>query len=145
MFGTLIKMNENWFVLENKTVKNCFGCRPRSVKFYHKLHPDQSNKLFEMNVLDFDSKNVEFEIDDEYVKITTMKELLVGSMAERNQKLGLYDQDGDDKLKWDEIEEEYYKDNYPPFGGPFTDALKPFEWLKLYYNTPNRKNENRTL
>ena len=41
-----------------------------------------------------------------------------------------------DDDKWKEIEEEYDRDNYPPFGGPFTDALKPFEWLKIYYNPP---------
>ena len=40
---------------------------------------------------------------------------------------------------WEEIEEEYHKDEYPVFGGPFTDALKPFEWLKIYYESPIRK------
>ena len=40
---------------------------------------------------------------------------------------------------WDDIEEEYMKDEYPVFGGPFTDALKPFEWLKKYYYSPKRK------
>jgi hypothetical protein len=39
---------------------------------------------------------------------------------------------------WEEIEEEYLKDNYPVFGGPFTDALTPFEWLKLYFKSPKR-------
>lgn len=45
-----------------------------------------------------------------------------------------------DEETWDEIEEEYSRDNYPPFGGPFTNALKPFEWLKLYYKPPVIKN-----
>jgi hypothetical protein len=40
---------------------------------------------------------------------------------------------------WSEIEEEYARDEYPPFGGPFTGALTPFEWLKLNYNPPTRK------
>jgi len=39
---------------------------------------------------------------------------------------------------WEEIEEEYLKDNYPVFGGPFTDALTPFEWLKRYFKSPKR-------
>jgi hypothetical protein len=43
---------------------------------------------------------------------------------------------------WEEIEEEYDKDEYPVFGGPFTDALKPFEWLKIYYESPIRKKQN---
>jgi hypothetical protein len=37
---------------------------------------------------------------------------------------------------WKEIEEEYMKDEYPVFGGPFTDALSPFEWLRKNYNPP---------
>lgn len=40
---------------------------------------------------------------------------------------------------WDDIEQEYLKDEYPVFGGPFTDALKPFEWLSKHYYSPKRK------
>lgn len=40
---------------------------------------------------------------------------------------------------WEEIEEEYLKDEYPVFGGPFTNAMKPFEWLRTWYNSPIRK------
>jgi hypothetical protein len=40
---------------------------------------------------------------------------------------------------WEEVEEEYLKDEYPVFGGPFSDAKTPFEWLKLYYHSPKRK------
>ena len=40
---------------------------------------------------------------------------------------------------WDDIEEEYMKDEYPVFGGPFNNAMTPFEWLKKYYNEPKRK------
>ncbi len=41
--------------------------------------------------------------------------------------------------EWAEIEEEYQKDEYPVFGGPFTNALSPFEWLRRNYNPPKRK------
>lgn len=40
--------------------------------------------------------------------------------------------------KWDLIYEEYSNEQYPPFGGPFTNALTFFEWLKLNYGTPER-------
>ena len=40
---------------------------------------------------------------------------------------------------WEDIEQQYMKDEYPVFGGPFTDALTPFEWLKKNYYTPKRK------
>lgn len=41
---------------------------------------------------------------------------------------------------WEEVEDEYHKDEYPPFGGPFTNAMKPFDWLKTWYHSPTRKN-----
>jgi hypothetical protein len=47
--------------------------------------------------------------------------------------------DNKNNYLWSEIEEEYARDEYPPFGGPFTNALSPFEWLKLNYNPPTRK------
>jgi len=40
---------------------------------------------------------------------------------------------------WEDIEEEYQKDEYPVFGGPFTNAMTPFEWLKKHYHSPKRK------
>ena len=42
---------------------------------------------------------------------------------------------------WEEIQEEYLKDEYPVFGGPFTDALTIWEWLEIYYQPPVRKSE----
>ena len=44
-----------------------------------------------------------------------------------------------DDVSWEEIQEEYSREQYPPFGGPFTNALTPWEWLKLYYAPPTRK------
>jgi len=43
---------------------------------------------------------------------------------------------------WEEIQEEYLKDEYPVFGGPFTDALTIWEWLEIYYQPPVRKSES---
>jgi hypothetical protein len=40
---------------------------------------------------------------------------------------------------WEDIEEDYLKEEYPVFGGPFTDALTPFEWLKIHFNSPKRR------
>lgn len=44
---------------------------------------------------------------------------------------------------WDEIYEEYSNDQYPPFGGPFTDSLSFTEWLKLNYIAPDRINQQQ--
>ena len=40
---------------------------------------------------------------------------------------------------WEEIEEEYLKDEYPVFGGPFDKALSFKEWLKKWYEVPKLK------
>ncbi len=47
--------------------------------------------------------------------------------------------DEEESSSWDEIHEEYSQEEYPPFGGPFTNALTPWEWLKKYYEPPQRR------
>lgn len=44
----------------------------------------------------------------------------------------------EDKI-WDDIYNEYSTEQYPPFGGPFTDALSFIDWLKQNYKSPERK------
>jgi hypothetical protein len=53
---------------------------------------------------------------------------------------GAYEHGVEESSPWDEIHEEYSRENYPPFGGPFTDALTPWEWLKKNYVVPQRLN-----
>ena len=40
---------------------------------------------------------------------------------------------------WNEIEDDYSKDEYPVFGGPFTNARTPWQWLRDNYHPPVRK------
>jgi transcription elongation factor Elf1 len=54
--------------------------------------------------------------------------------VERRMALGKLN---NDKL-WDKIHEEYSNEQYPPFGGPFTDALSFTDWLKQNYIAPER-------
>ena len=46
---------------------------------------------------------------------------------------------------WEEINEEYSKDEYPAFGGPFTHAMTFIEWLKLNYEVPVEKNKVKKI
>ena len=57
---------------------------------------------------------------------------LLTEIMNADAKDGLYE-------TWEAIEEEYLKDEYPVFGGPFNNAITPFEWLKKHYYTPKRK------
>lgn len=70
---------------------------------------------------------------EEFVNKKEQQRKMISEIMEEDAKDGLYDQ------TWDDIEDEYQKDNYPPFGGPFTDALDPFTWLRAYYHSPLRK------
>ena len=54
--------------------------------------------------------------------------------VERRMALGKLN---NDKL-WDEIYSEYSNEQYPPFGGPFTNALSFIDWLKQNYISPNK-------
>jgi hypothetical protein len=59
------------------------------------------------------------------------KQLLTEVMND-DAKDGLYE-------TWEDIEQEYLKEEYPVFGGPFNNAMSPFEWLKKNYYEPKRK------
>lgn len=54
--------------------------------------------------------------------------------VERRMALGKANND----KQWDEIYSEYSTEQYPPFGGPFTDALSFIDWLKQNYIAPER-------
>lgn len=93
------------------------------------LHPDDVKRIGEWEQI-FDNiegriaskPDVEFQrvnMDQEYAKLIYKLEPIVD--------------------EWKEIEDEYGKDEYPPFGGPFTNALTPWEWLRRWYNPPTRK------
>jgi hypothetical protein len=41
-------------------------------------------------------------------------------------------------ILWDEIYDEYSTEQYPPFGGPFTNSLSFIDWLKQNYKAPER-------
>jgi hypothetical protein len=59
---------------------------------------------------------------------------LITEIMDADAKDGLYE-------TWEDIEQEYLKDEYPVFGGPF-NAMEPFEWLKKYYCSPMRKQDD---
>jgi hypothetical protein len=39
---------------------------------------------------------------------------------------------------WDDIYDEYSKEQWPAFGGPFTDSMSFIDWLKENYKAPQR-------
>jgi hypothetical protein len=147
MKGTLNKTDEGWVVRWAQE-------DPRDPKAELPLHPEYQTIL----PLDLDLEGNEVEFDwcvivehytgkgKEYAKLLDKKVIceysglpsvtsyttaeypeLEGTMALCNDKI------------WDDIYEEYSMEQYPPFGGPFTDSISFIDWLKLYYKVPEKK------
>jgi len=60
-----------------------------------------------------------FDIDAEYPELD-------GTNALCNDKI------------WDDIYHDYTAEQYPAFGGPFTDSISFIDWLKQNYKSPER-------
>ena len=147
MKGTLNKTDEGWVVRYTQE-------DPRDPLPELPLHPEYQTVL--PLDLDLEGKEVEFDwcviVDHdsgkgkEYAKLLDKKVIceysglpsvtsyttseypeLEGTMALCNDKV------------WDDIYEEYSMEQYPPFGGPFTDSISFIDWLKLYYKFPEKK------
>jgi hypothetical protein len=61
-----------------------------------------------------------FDIDAEYPELDGTNELC------------------NDKI-WDDIYHDYTAEQYPAFGGPFTDSISFIDWLKQNYKSPEKK------
>ena len=44
-----------------------------------------------------------------------------------------------DNNQWDAILEDHQREEFPPFGGPFTNSLSLGEWLKKNFHPPIKK------
>ena len=87
-----------------------------------------------------EGKQVEFNIEDfwetggdEGIKLAKLLDKkseypeLEGTMALCNDKV------------WDDIYHDYSAEQYPAFGGPFTDSISFIDWLKQNYKSPEKK------
>ena len=142
MKGTLHKTDEGWIV---RYIQE----DPRDPLPELPLHPEYQTIL----PLDLDLEGKEVEFDwcvivehytgkgKEYAKLIDKKVTceysglpsvtlyttaeypeLEGTMALCNDKI------------WDDIYHDYSAEQYPAFGGPFTDSISFIDWLKLNYN-----------
>jgi hypothetical protein len=126
MKGTLLKENNQWIV------EHWVGLQ---VKEYP-LHPEYQTIL--PLDLDLNGKEVEFDwcviVDHDSGKGKEYAKLINPEYPELEGTLALCN----DKI-WDDIYEEYSTEQYPAFGGPFTDSISFIDWLKLYYKFPEKK------
>jgi len=153
MKGFLHKKDENWYISYDDTILN----------FTHQIEVHPNDALY---CLDSDNNTtVLFDIVKLYLsnevlyrgkilqKIEETKlsptdiEILMDALKNpnpANESLINAFKDYKEKILseriWDEIYEDYSNENYPPFGGPFTDAIPFIEWLRRNFNPPSRKN-----
>jgi hypothetical protein len=108
------------------------------------LHPDDVKQIKEDSLIfdniearidaypdvEFETVNMGFGPDD---NVLIYAKLIKPEYPELEGTINLCN----DKI-WDDIYDEYSTEQYPPFGGPFTDALSFIDWLKQYYIVPER-------
>jgi len=145
MKGKLIKKKDKWYVIR---------IEEGDWETYYPLHSNDADLMVFKGQLPnnqhiMNGKEVEFEIVKEYIDNYTNQVQKYAKIinqvpdidfqtkpgfVERRMALGKLN---NDKL-WDEIYSEYSNEQYPPFGGPFTDALSFIDWLKQNYISPER-------
>lgn len=144
MKGTLTKTEEGWMVRYDVMQDNYNY--PYPIWDYFSLHPDDVKQInadaqvfdnIEARIsaypdVDFDvvevrvigglknfAKLISNTNDEEYPE-------LEGTLALCNDKV------------WDDIYDEYSTEQWPAFGGPFTDSMSFIDWLKENYKAPQR-------
>ena len=98
------------------------------------MEEDQKTGLY-----DLVNQDIELTDQDVEIMIQTLVSQSLANIHPPNQKLLRALEQYKNTLGWKEVEEEYMKDNYPVFGGPFNDAMPIWEWLEKYYFVPVRK------
>ena len=138
MKGTIKETPSGWFVwyqVMRDGVTSGYDSIP--------LHPGNLDEIWDGKVIEFEivKENVDTgALEAPYIKVKYAKLIdrdyqTKPGFVERRMALGKHN---NDKL-WDEIYSEYSKEQYPPFGGPWTtDALSFIDWLKQYYIVPER-------
>ena len=135
MKGTLHKTEQGW---------NVAITEEGDWNTYYPLHPeyqtilpldlDLEGKEVEFQVVPYDSKTPVSEGWNGYAKLIDRDFQTKPGFVERRMALG---KANNDKM-WDEIYDEYSTEQYPAFGGPFTDSLSFIDWLKENFIAPEK-------
>ena len=126
MKGTLNKTEQGWVVRYGDM--QFLPLHPKYEKYYF-LDEDAEGGKVEFEVVKEFIDNYTNQVQ-EYAKLVKDTDEkypeLEGTMALCNDKI------------WDDIYDEYSTEQYPPFGGPFTNALEFIVWLKQNFKAPER-------
>jgi hypothetical protein len=106
------------------------------------LHPNKQELMLNRNPTLWDGKEIEFEIITEYIDQHTNQVQKYAKLIKQYPELEGTINLCNDKI-WDDIYDEYTKEQYPAFGGPFTNSISFIDWLKQYYKTPEKINNER--
>ena len=129
MKGTLHKTEQGWVVRHLGYVpphEYELPVHPNYIKYYF-LDEDAEGDEVEFEVVEVFNKNN--QIGHKYINYAKLiKNNLKKLTEEEWVKLN----------NWDEIYDEYSTEQFPPFGGPFTNSISFIDWLKENYKSPER-------
>jgi len=137
MKGRLKKTEKGWVVLYTDCVPHRMTMECGSSL---SLHPDDVKEInIDSQVFDnIEARiaaypDVEFDIVISALDFISYAKLIKPEYPELEGTMALCN----DKV-WDEIYDEYSTEQYPAFGGPFTDSISFIDWLKQYYKSPEK-------
>lgn len=131
MKGKLVNTNNGWVIRvkpNDERIRQMISYGDDVEIIDYPLHPEDVEKHCK-GVVFFADVDIDFELVEVYVEPPDTIHCNRGSNV-KYAKIS---------TSWDNIFDDYQKENYPPFGGPFDDAYTLSEWLKKNFHPPKRK------
>ena len=139
MKGKLHKTEQGWVVRHPGYVpphEYELPVHPNYIKYYF-LDEDADGAEVEFEVVEVFNKNQ--QIGHKYINYAKLiKNKLKKLTEEEWVKLNNEVKNDNSWIIWDEIYDEYSTEQFPPFGGPFTNSISFIDWLKENYKSPER-------
>ena len=101
---------------------------------------EKQTKEYRINISDINFKKISKE-DKTYDLIKNIREIINNNNTKMVEEINNNPDrttPEDNKQDWNEIYDEYSREQWPPFGGPFTNATSLIDWLKQNYESPER-------
>lgn len=135
MKGILKNTDEGWVVIyfDIEKAHDIMYCGESSPLYQETFDIDKKQPIVSL----VDHKEVEFEFkyhwEEGMKKWLKASKIINVEYPELEGTMALCNDKG-----WDDIYHDYSAEQYPAFGGPFTDSISFIDWLKQNYKSPEK-------